>query len=149
MAQLSGGGLGYALVKAGQVWRTEAAAALRPWQLTVPQFFVMMALYRQQRHGWAPLGQSDVAARLDMDANTLSQVVRVLERRDLVLRTAHPRDLRIRSLTLTASGVSHSREASAAARALNDVFFSVVAPEQLDLLGDILSTLAAESENRA
>jgi DNA-binding MarR family transcriptional regulator len=149
MAASTGGGYGFTLLKAAQVWRTEASEVLREHGLTVPQFLVVMALYRQARHGWDPLTQSEVALRLGMDANTTSQVVRNLERRGLLTRSPHPDDARARALALTPQGVDRGRDASASARALNDVFFSVVAPEQLQALGDILETLTTASEARA
>ena len=149
MAASTGGGYGFTLLKAAQAWRTEASDVLREHELTVPQFLVVMALYRQARHGWDPLTQSEVATRLGMDANTTSQIVRVLERRGLLTRTPHPDDARARALALTPDGIERGRGASASARALNDLFFSAVAPEQLSTLGDILETLTIASEARS
>jgi DNA-binding MarR family transcriptional regulator len=149
MAVISGGGYGFTLLKAAQVWRTEASVVLREHELTVPQFLVVMALYRQARHGWGPLTQNEVAVRLGMDANTTSQIVRTLERRGLLTRTPHPDDARARALALTPQGIDRGRDASASARALNDLFFSAVAPDQLQSLGDILDTLITASEARA
>jgi MarR family transcriptional regulator, organic hydroperoxide resistance regulator len=149
MAAITGGGYGFTLLKAAQVWRTEATEVLRAHELTVPQFLVVMALYRQARHGWDALTQSEVATRLGMDANTTSQIVRALERRGLLTRTAHPDDARARALALTPDGIERGRDASASARALNDLFFSAVAPEQLTTLGDILDTLTTASEARS
>jgi DNA-binding MarR family transcriptional regulator len=145
----TGGGYGFTLMKAAQVWRTEAGLALREHGLTVPQFFVVMALYRQARHDWDPLTQAEVGVRLGMDANTTSQIVRALERRGLLTRTAHPEDGRARALGLTADGIERGRAASATARKLNDVFFSAVAPEQQQAFGAILETLTIASESRS
>jgi DNA-binding MarR family transcriptional regulator len=149
MAASTGGGYGFTLLKAAQAWRTEAGSVLSEHGLTVPQFLVVMALYRQARHGWDALTQSEVAVRLGMDANTTSQIVRALERRGLLTRTPHPDDARARALALTPDGIDRGREASASARALNDLFFSAVAPEQLTTLGDILDTLTTASEARS
>ncbi len=149
MAASTGGGYGFTLLKAAQAWRTEASEVLRDHELTVPQFLVVMALYRQARHDWDPLTQSEVASRLGMDANTTSQIVRALESRGLLTRTPHPDDARARALALTRDGIERGRDASASARALNELFFSAVAPEQLTNLGDILETLITASEARS
>jgi len=149
MATTTGGGYAFTLVKAAQAWRTEASRVLGPHELTVPQFLVVMALYRQAQHGWDPLMQSEVAARLGMDANTASQIVRALERRGLLTRTPHPEDSRARAIALTSEGIERGRDASASARALNELFFSAVAAEKLTDLGDILDTLIAASEARS
>ncbi len=149
MAHPVGGGYGYTLMHAAQCWRTEATAALEPYDLTVPQFLVMMALYRQYRHDWPPLTQAEVSTRLGMDANTTSQVARALERRGLLARSPHAHDARARALALTDLGIVRSRDASAAARAHNDRFFSAIDPAQLDTLATLLETLSTASENRS
>ena len=149
MAESTGGGFGYLLLHAAQTWRTEATAVLKPHGVTVPQFLVVMALYRQARHDWTPLTQAEVASRLGMDANTASQVVRGLERRDILTRTAHPNDARARALALTDVGLETAAAASADARRLNDTYFSAVTPTQLAELGRTLATLSTESEGRS
>jgi DNA-binding MarR family transcriptional regulator len=149
MAESTGGGFGYTLLHAAQAWRTEATAVLKPHGLTVPQFLVVMALFRQARHEWAPLTQAEVGTRLGMDANTTSQIVRGLERRDLVQRARHAEDARAMALTLTESGLETARTASADARRLNDTYFSVVSAEQLAALGQTLEILSTESEKRS
>ena len=149
MAQSTGGGLGYALMHAAQLWRTESGGVLAPFELTVPQFLVVMALYRQARHDWPPLTQREVAERLGMDANTTSQIVRALERRGVLDRSTHPDDARANALTLTDDGLDRARDASAAARTMNDRFFGVIDDEDRAALDRILTILSTESENRA
>jgi DNA-binding MarR family transcriptional regulator len=149
MAQSTGGGFGYALIHAAQTWRTEVAEVLKPHGLTVPQFLVVMELFRRARHDWSPLRQAEVSARLGMDANTTSQVVRGLERRALLVRNRHPDDGRARALTLTPAGMERAREASADARAHNDTYFGVLDASQLTALDHILTTLSRESEKRS
>jgi DNA-binding MarR family transcriptional regulator len=149
MAASNGGGFGYALVHAAQAWRTEATDVLKPHGLTVPQFLVVMALYRQARHDWSAMTQAEVGLRLGMDANTTSQVVRGLERRQILTRERHPDDARAVALALTGAGVEQARLASASARAHNDRFFSVLSADQLAALGEALETLSTESEKRS
>jgi DNA-binding MarR family transcriptional regulator len=149
MAESTGGGFGYALLHAAQTWRTEATAVLAPHGLTVPQFLVVVALFRQARHDWAPLTQSEVAARLGMDANTTSQIVRGLESRGILQRTRHPDDARAWALALSETGAVLAREASADARRLNDTYFSVISADQLAAFGRTLEILSTESEKRA
>jgi DNA-binding MarR family transcriptional regulator len=149
MAASTGGGFGYSLMHAAQTWRTEATEALKPHGLTVPQFLVVMALYRQARHGWPAITQADVGLRLGMDANTTSQIVRGLERRGVLARERHPDDARALALTLTAAGLERTRLASADARTHNDRYFSVLSADQLAALDQALETLSTESEKRS
>jgi DNA-binding MarR family transcriptional regulator len=144
----TGGGLGYTMMKAAQVWRSEVGIALRSSDLTVPQFFVLMALYRPARHGWEAPRQSEVGLRLGTDANTTSQIVRALESRGLLTRQPHPHDRRARAISLTDSGFDLARDASAIVRGINDLFFGVIAPGQQGALNEILKTLTAQSEER-
>src|ERR1700712_719876 len=136
MAESTGGGFGYALMHAAQTWRTEATAVLKPHGLTVPQFLVVMALYRQARHDWAPLTQVELGVGQGIDANTTSQIVRGLERRGIVTRTKHPGDARARAIALTPEGIERAIAASAAARAFNDLYFGSITPDQLAALGE-------------
>jgi MarR family transcriptional regulator, organic hydroperoxide resistance regulator len=149
VAGSTGGGFGFLLIKAAQSWRTEAGIALRPHELTVPQFLVLMALYRQARHNWECLTQVEVATTQGMDANTISQIVRALERRGLITRDRHAGDGRAIALALTDAGLERSRDASADVRAVNDVFFSGVSPDRRAELSDILTTLISKSEQRS
>jgi DNA-binding MarR family transcriptional regulator len=145
----TGGGFGYTLMHAAQTWRAEATAVLKPHGLTVPQFLVVMALFRQARHGWPGLKQAEIAGRLGMDANTTSQIVRGLERRGLLERAVDPGDARALALALTGVGVERGARASAAVRAMNDRYFAVIPVEQRVLLGEILETLSTDSEARS
>jgi DNA-binding MarR family transcriptional regulator len=145
----STGGLGYTLLHAAQTWRTEASAVLKPHGLTVPQFLIVMALFRQVRHGWAPLIQTELATCLGMDANTTSQIVRGLERRGTLQRATHPDDARVRAISLTVAGLDTARGASGDARRFNDRYFGVVSAEQRAALGRTLEILSTESEARS
>jgi DNA-binding MarR family transcriptional regulator len=149
MEASTGGGYGYSLIHAAQTWRTEATEVLRPHGLTVPQFLVVIELYRRARHDRAPLTQADLSTHLGMDANTTSQVVRGLERRQLVLRTRHPEDARAMAITLTPVGRDRARDASAAARAHNDRYFGVLTSDQLVALDQLLTIISTESEKRS
>ena len=144
----AGGGFGYSLSKTTQLWRGEVGEALRPWGVTVPQFLVLMELYRPARHGWPAPQQSSVAARLGMDANTTSQIVRGLESRGVLVRASHPTDRRARVLSLTDAGLGLARVTSAAARSTNDQFFGVLSPENREVLGALLDSLTAQSRTR-
>ena len=149
MAASTGGGFGYSLMHAAQTWRTEAAEVLRPHGLTVPQFLVLMELYRRARHEGESLTQAEVAARLGIDANTTSQIVRGLERRAILGRRQHPSDARARALELTPGGLELARVASADARAHNDRYFGVLSAGQLATLDRLLTTLSTQSEGRS
>lgn len=142
------GGLAFLLLRATQAWRAEAAMALQPWALTVPQFLVIVDLYRVTRKNLPAPQQVELGNQLAMDANTTSQIVRALEERGLLSRAKHPVDRRARILELTADGLELAKESSAVVRRTNDRFFGQGPEEETQLLADILSALVACSVER-
>lgn len=89
-----------------------------------------------------------MGVRLGMDANTTSQVVRALEARGILTREPDPTDRRARLLRLTERGGGVARDASAAARAANTVFFGVLDAAQEEAIGQLLDILIAQSRER-
>jgi DNA-binding MarR family transcriptional regulator len=132
------GGLGYLLIQAAQAWRNQVAAGLRDVGVTPPQFFVLVTLLRRSRRGGTGITQREVAARTRIDANTVSQIVRGLERRGLLTRSPHPDDSRAVTLALTTPGTELARDCAARVRAINTGFFAGVDPA---VLGGALTTL--------
>ena len=142
--ELPGGGLGYALNHAAHLWRSELASALSEVSVTTPQFFVLAALLHAQRSA-RRMRQRDAAEHAGTDANTASQVVRLLEHRGLVLRQVDPDDSRARVLALTQAGHELAVLCTGRARALNREFFSgVEAPP----LHEALRTLSVKARER-
>jgi DNA-binding MarR family transcriptional regulator len=126
-----GGGLGYALMQAANAWRAELATALSPIEITPAQFFVISALLYTHSRERPPPTQAELANRTGSDVNTTSQVLRGLERRELVERVRHPGDSRALAITLTEQGLAVAREATTKARALNRVYFDGVDGREL------------------
>lgn len=72
---------------------------LEPMGLTHPQYLVMLALWQH-----APLSLRDLSVLLDLDAGTLSRLVRRLEVAGLVQRSRSTKDERLLAVDLTARG---------------------------------------------
>ncbi len=72
---------------------------LEPLGLTHPQYLVMLALW-----GAEPLSLSDLGHQLDLDAGTLSRLVKRLEVAGLVTRDRNPADERSLAVGLTPAG---------------------------------------------
>ena len=141
-----GGGLGYALMQASNAWRTELAGLLAPVSVTAPQFFVLSALLHAQTHGRPEPTQKQLSDRTGIDVNTISQLLRGLERRGLVRRVPHPADSRAVALSLTDTGLELARHCTREARALNRRYFADVDGEALLAT---LRQLTADSRHRA
>lgn len=72
---------------------------LEPLGLTHPQYLVMLALWESE-----PLSVSDLSRRLELDAATLSRLLKRLEKAGLVRRGRNPHDERSLAVVLTDSG---------------------------------------------
>ena len=80
-------------------------AALKPAQITAPQFTLLTAVARQ-----GPVSLSDLAAALGMDRTTLTRNLTPLQRDGLVA-SAEGDDRRVRLLALTAMGRARLEQA--------------------------------------
>ena len=72
---------------------------LEPLGLTHPQYLVMLALW-----GSEPLSVTDLSRMLELDAGTLSRLLKRLEAAGLVSRDRDPADERSLAVALTAKG---------------------------------------------
>ena len=72
---------------------------LEPMGLTHPQYLVMLALW-----GRSPLSVKELGEMLQLDAPTLSPLLKRLEAAGLLTRTREPRDERQLRIELTAAG---------------------------------------------
>lgn len=133
-------------MQAANAWRAELAIALAPVDMTPPQFFVVSALLHTQTHGRPGPTQKELADRTGIDVNTTSQVLRGLERREIVHRAPHPTDSRAITLSLTETGLALARLCTREARALNRRYFAGVDGEELLA---IFKQLTSASRRRA
>jgi DNA-binding MarR family transcriptional regulator len=116
-------------------------AALQPHELTHVQFVLLASLWWLEAHDNRLPSQARLADHAGTDPMMTSQVIRKLQARALLQRTADPADSRARQLRLTTTG----REL--VARALRDVeaadqgYFAAVGT-QYDAFVDALGALS-------
>lgn len=72
---------------------------LAPWQLTYPQYLVLVALWEQEPRTVKELGE-----QLYLDSGTLSPLLKRLETRGLLARSRRVEDDRVVEITLTTAG---------------------------------------------
>ncbi|MCW2832492.1 MAG: MarR family transcriptional regulator [Nocardioides sp.] len=107
-------------------WQATLRAALKPFDLTHPQFVLLASLTWLNAKG--PVTQRHLADHVAMDPMTTSQVLRTLESRGLVERAAHPTDGRARALAATDRGADLARRANAVVEARDAAFFTALGP---------------------
>lgn len=96
----------FALAVASRTVISVYRPVLEPLGLTHPQYLVMLALWGEQ-----PLSVTDLSRLLDVDAGTLSRLLKRLEAADLIVRRRDPADERSLAVTLTSKGTSLRQQA--------------------------------------
>ncbi len=120
-------------------WQAAQRAALKPFGLTHVQFVLLASLVWLGVDG--PVTQRRLADHARTDPMMTSQVVRALERRDLLVRTAHTSDGRAWSLSATDTGTALVNLAVGAVESCDDAFFSSLGPERDAFTGALVSLI--------
>lgn len=90
---------------ASRALRRRTFAVVEPYGLSVHQFRALRMVAGQGPHAAAaPLRISDIAERMRIVVRSATDVVDLLEHKDLVRRTPHPTDRRSTVVELTARG---------------------------------------------
>ena len=113
---------GLLFIRAYHKWHGLVKNKLRTIDLTHPQFVVLTtlaALLRQQE--W--VSQTDIARFSDMDVMTISQIIRLLVKKGLIMREVHPKDSRANIILLTDTGLQKVNQALPLVEGIDQAFF--------------------------
>lgn len=133
--------VGYALKQAAAALRSAMDAALRPLDLTVPQYACLELL--GQRPG---LTNAELARGAFVTRQSMNGVLRGLQDRGLLTRPASAPHGRALPTRLTPAGRDRLRAASTAVRAVEERMLGAMPPEARRRLHDDLTTCAASLE---
>ena len=112
--------------------------------MTHPQFVVLTtlaALLRQQE--W--VSQTDIAQFSDMDVMTVSQIIRLLVKKGLIMREVHPKDSRANIILLTEMGLQKINQALPLVEGIDQAFFGKL-ENNTETLNQLLIELEAEND---
>lgn len=115
--------------------------ALKPLDLTNGQFSLLMALNQPEP---PPMGR--LAEFLAMEPSTLTAVVKVLERRGLLVAQRDAKDSRSKRLRITPAGVALMRKAVEVWRQTHALLESELAPGTAQVLREGLAHLEAAGQ---
>lgn len=87
------------VARTAQLCHRQLTAALEPLGLEVAHYDVLANIFRDEG-----LSQQVLARRLLVAKSNVSALLTVLERRDLIMRSKHASDARLRLISLTAEG---------------------------------------------
>lgn len=137
---------GLSLWQVTNSWQRTVRAALAPFGLTHVQFVLLASL--TWMHGATPVSQKDLARHAGTDPMMTSQILRVLETKELITRSPHPTDRRAWMLEPTDEGVRLASEANTAVEAADRAYFAALGPRAADFLAH-LQTLHRAHGSRA
>ena len=112
--------------------------------MTHPQFVVLTtlaALLRQRE--W--VSQTDIARFSDMDVMTISQIIRLLVKKGLIMREVHPKDSRANIILLTDTGLQKVNQALPMVESIDQAFFGKL-ENSTETLNQLLIKLEAEND---
>ena len=135
---------GLLFIRAYHKWHGLIKNKLRTIDLTHPQFVVLTtlaALLRQQE--W--VSQTDIARFSDMDVMTVSQIIRLLVKKGLIMREVHPKDSRANIILLTEMGLQKVNQALPLVEGIDQAFFGKL-ENNTETLNQLLIELEAEND---
>lgn len=133
---------GYRVAMLRHAWTRRADAALAPTGLTHMQFFLLRAIEHVVSLDRVP-SQTQLADYLHVDRMTVSNVVRTLEARGIVVRGVHPEDPRANSVGVTPEGGRLRAQATRLVMAEQDRFFGRLGEDGKARFGIMLDKLLA------
>jgi len=134
---------GYLLWRVSTRWRRSVEAALKPYDLTHAQFVILATTAWLTKEG-KKVSQNDVSRLAEVDTNTLSQILRCLQKKGLIERP-HLRDRKAKNPTLTAEGLARLNQALPAVEKVDEQFFSTLGEHKEEFLKE-LQNLALRGE---
>ena len=135
---------GLLFIRTYHKWHGLIKNELKTIDLTHPQFVVLTtlaALLRQQE--W--VSQTDIARFSDMDVMTVSQIIRLLVKKGLIMREVHPKDSRANIILLTDTGLQKVNQALPLVEGIDQAFFGKL-ENKTEILNQLLMELEAEND---
>ena len=135
---------GLLFIRAYHKWHGLIKNELKTIDLTHPQFVVLTtlaALLRQQE--W--VSQTDIARFSDMDVMTVSQIIRLLVKKELIMREVHPKDSRANIILLTDMGLQKVNQALPLVEGIDQAFFGKL-EDKTEVFNQLLIKLEAEND---
>jgi DNA-binding MarR family transcriptional regulator len=137
--------LGYLLHQLASLWRRQMNARLAKIDLTHTQFIFLIGLAWLARDG-ADVTQTDLKDYHQASRGLTSRVVRLLERKTLVVQVAKPDDARVKLLQLTREGMKRVKQALPMLDQTEDAFLGRHAELKRRVKRDLRAALRYETD---
>jgi MarR family transcriptional regulator, organic hydroperoxide resistance regulator len=131
------------LVRGYQIGSSLLTKALEPFEITLAQYDVLVALGTGDG-----ISQQALAERLVISKANLSGILNRLEERELIERGSDENDARAKLVHLTTTGKRLTKRALTATQALINATFGQLPEDDLDTLNAIMSRLRVHLDNQ-
>ena len=122
--------LGYLIKRTQQALRHAMDKALSEIDLTTPQYAALSELAKEQG-----LSNAELSRRCFVTPQTMHQIVRGLESRDLIRRLQHPEHGRIQQVHVTAEGKRLLSAAHEIVSSIEEVMTRALSDEEVERVG--------------
>lgn len=95
---------GFLFIRTYNNWHTQIKKILQPLGLTHPQFVVLTITAYLQNKGEI-VTQAMISSYSEIDPMTTSQILKLLEKKNLIQRAPHPADTRAKMILLLEEGI--------------------------------------------
>lgn len=116
-----------------------------PYRLTTEQYALMRSVQRQPG-----IRQADITDRIFAEPNTVTAMVSLLERRNIIRRKPSPTDKRVRQLYLTAHGNAVMQRLAEEWKPMREILRRYFSSEEgmraLDVLDEVATHMSLERE---
>ena len=131
---------GFLLWKITALWQGKLAEVLGVYGITQTQYAILASLrwFEEKRE---PTTQSHLAEHTKIDKMTISKAIRRLEQSGLVLRESSLTDSRATNVRFTGQGKRIIEDAIIAIENADEVFFSCLTDEQLNIYKSVTSAV--------
>ena len=126
---------GLALWRATNAWQNAQRRALEKFDLTHTQFVLLASLVWIESNG--PITQRMLSAHARLDEMMTSQVLRLLEKKGLITRSAHPSDGRALALSATPKGIKLANASVKVVEEVDRKYFSALSDKGRRLTKDL------------
>ena len=131
---------GFLFWQVSSMWQRQINAGLKPFDLTHAQF-VLLASLTWLAEGANPITQAELASHAKMDVMMVSNVLRTLEDKSLILRNPHPTDTRAKSLSVTPQGLELAGKAVRVVENIDRAFFHSMGTDLPGFTGQLLKLI--------
>ncbi len=134
---------GFLLWQVTNSWQARQRSALKPFGLTHVQFVLLASLAWMRVN--QPITQEDLAKHAKTDRMMTSEVLRLLEKKQLINRSKHPKDKRAFALSVSSQGMRLVNKAIIAVEQVDKEFFVQLGTKTQEFTQNLFVLSCAES----